>query len=210
MIVFPKGTFVGKFLSKEQLYSRGIISGTLKQALIEDVVKITIEYNFSHRTLNVEDGSIFPEITVLKLVLKHKDINEKLLDAIDKAIPSSYVLFMLEYEDEQQLSIAYKDKGSTITITKRWNTDWSNDLKLDINGSTIEQIYRNFIEQISGGKVQGNNTEQIKESISLDIEKDKILKQIEKLESKLYSETQLNKKIEIKHQIDALKEKING
>lgn len=210
MIIFPKSTFVGKFLSKEQLYKRDVVDGALKQSLIDDIAKITIEYNLSSRTLNVESGNTFPEITVLKLQLKHKEFNEKLLNALDKSILSSYVLFILEFEGEQLLSIAFKDKTTTVTISKRWNTEWSDSLDLEIKGSTIDQIYRNFIEQISGGNVSGNNTEQIKESVTQDIERDKILKQIAKLEQKLHSENQLNKQIDIKHQISALKEKING
>ena len=210
MIEFPKSTFVGKFLAKEQLYKRDVVDGTLKQALVDDIAKITIEYNLSSRTLNVEPGNTFPEITVLKLVLKHKKFNEKLLNAIDKSILSSYVLFILEFEGEQLLSIAFKDKTTAITISKRWNTEWSENHALDINGSTIDQIYRNFIEQISGGLVGGNNEEQIHDSVSQDIERDKILRQIAKLEVKLHSENQLNKQIEIKHQISALKEKIDG
>ena len=132
------------------------------------------------------------------------------MNAIDKSILSSYVLFVLEFEGEQLLSIAFKDKTTAITISKRWNTEWSENHALDINGSTIDQIYRNFIEQISGGLVGGNNEEQIKDSVSQDIERDKILRQIAKLEVKLHSENQLNKQIEIKHQISALKEKIDG
>ena len=164
MIEFPKSTFVGKFLAKEQLYKRDVVDGTLKQALVDDVAKITIEYNLSSRTLNVEPGTIFPEITVLKLVLKHKEFKEKLLNAIDKSILSSYVLFILEFEGEQLLSIAFKDKTTAITVSKRWNTEWSDDHTLNINGSTIDQIYRGFIEQISNGLVHGNNSEQIKDT----------------------------------------------
>ena len=210
MIEFPKSTFVGKFLAKEQLYKRDVVDGTLKQALVDDVAKITIEYNLSSRTLNVEPGNIFPEITVLKLVLKHKEFKEKLLNAIDKSILSSYVLFVLEFEGEQLLSIAFKDKTTAITVSKRWNTEWSDNHTLNINGSTIDQIYRGFIEQISNGLVHGNNSEQIKDSVGQDIERDKILRQIARLEAKLHSENQLNKQIEIKHQISALKEKIDG
>lgn len=210
MIEFPKSTFVGKFLAKEQLYKRDVVDGALKQSLIDDIAKITIEYNLSSRTLNVESGNIFPEITVLKLVLKHKEFNEKLLNAIDKSILSSYVLFILEFEGEQLLSIAFKDKTTTVSVSKRWNTEWSDNHSLSINGSTIDQIYRGFLEQISNGLVSGNNTEQIKDSVIQDLERDKILKQIAKLEQKLHSENQLNKQIEIKHKISALKEKING
>lgn len=210
MIEFPKSTFVGKFLAKEQLYKRDVVDGALKQSLIDDIAKITIEYNLSSRTLNVESGNIFPEITVLKLVLKHKEFNEKLLNAIDKSILSSYVLFILEFEGEQLLSIAFKDKTTTVSVSKRWNTEWSDSHSLSINGSTIDQIYRGFLEQISNGLVSGNNTEQIKDSVIQDLERDKILKQIAKLEQKLHSENQLNKQIEIKHKISALKEKING
>lgn len=208
MITFPKHTFVGKFLAKEQLYSRDIITGTLKQSLIDDVAKITIEYNFSSRTLNVEEGTVFPEITVLKIVLKRREINMRLLDALDRAIPSSYILFILESDDEQCVSIAHKEKTTTITLSKRWCSEWSDALSLDIRGTTIDQIYRGFIEQVSGGSVSGNSAEQLRDSVANDIERDKIMRQIAKLESKLYNENQLNKQIEIKHEIERLKGKL--
>ena len=93
-------------------------------------------------------------------------------------------------------------------MSKRWCSEWSDALSLDIRGTTIDQIYRGFIEQVSGGSVSGNSAEQLRDSVANDIERDKIMRQIAKLESKLYNENQLNKQIEIKHEIERLKGKL--
>ena len=124
---WPKTTEIGKFLAKERFYAQNTLTGALKQALVDDVEKITISNRLARDTLNVDAGTEFPEILVLKIKLKHKKINEKLLDTLDKTICAGYVLFILEYGDKQCASIAHKtiNTKDSSTIDKRWTTDWS-------------------------------------------------------------------------------------
>ena len=66
---WPKSTEIGKFLAKERFYSHDAVSGALKQALVEDVEKITISHRLARDTLNVDAGTEFPEILVLNIKL---------------------------------------------------------------------------------------------------------------------------------------------
>ena len=64
---WPKTTEIGKFLAKERFYAQNTLTGTLKQALVDDVEKITISNRLARDTLNVDAGTEFPEILVLKI-----------------------------------------------------------------------------------------------------------------------------------------------
>lgn len=208
---WPKTTEIGKFLAKERFYAQNTLTGTLKQALVDDVEKITISNRLARDTLNVDAGTEFPEILVLKIKLKHKKINEKLLDALDKTICAGYVLFILEYGDKQCASIAHKTINSkdSSTIDKRWTTEWTDGLNLELHGTTLDKIYNGFIEQISGGRVKTEGVG-LQNAVDRDIERTKLEKQISDLEQKLRTTVQLNKKFEIKDQIRKIEAKVKG
>ncbi len=206
---WPKTTEIGKFLAKERFYAQNTLTGTLKQSLVDDVEKITISNRLARDTLNVDAGTEFPEILVLKIKLKHKKINEKLLDALDKTICAGYVLFILEYGDKQCASIAHKMINSKdfSTIDRRWTTEWEDDLDLELRGTTLDKIYESLITQISNGRVQ-TDCGNLASAVNNDIERAKLEKRIEDLEQKLHRTVQLNKKFEIKDQIRKLEQKV--
>lgn len=206
---WPKTTEIGKFLAKERFYAQNTLTGALKQALVDEVEKITISNRLARDTLNVDAGTEFPEILVLKIKLKHKKINEKLLDALDKTICAGYVLFILEYGDKQCASIAHKtiNTKDSSTIDKRWTTDWEDNLGLELWGTTLDKIYESLITQISNGRVQ-TDCGNLASAVNNDIERTKLEKRIEDLEQKLHRTVQLNKKFEIKDQIRKLEQKV--
>ena len=206
--MFPKSTELpNKFIAKEKFYKYGEFSAFLKTAMTNDVAKIMATNQFSARSLNVKEGSIFPEIMVLRVVLKRRVCNTQLLDLMDKSIRAAYVLFVLEFDGKYCLSIAYKDKNKdNISIVKRWTSNWQKEISLDIEGGSIDAIYESLIKQISGGKIEENAEKGLKEKVSRSIEQEKIAKKIEQLENKMNNEPQLKKKLEIKSMIKALKE----
>lgn len=206
---WSKTTEVGKFLAKEKLYAQGTLTGTLRRALIDNVEKITISHRFATDTLNVDAGTRFPEILVLNIKLRQNNINENLLNAMDKTLRAGYVLFILEYADKKCASISHKiinAKGDSV-IDRRWTTDWTDSLDLELRGTTVDAIYRGLIEQISGGRVKAVDGA-LNDAVNRDLERLRLEKQIEKLEQKLRSTPQLNKKFEIKDQIRKIDAKV--
>lgn len=82
--MFPKSTELpNRFIAKEKFYANGDFNGKLKEAMTSDIAKITAINKLSSSTLNIKSGEIFPEIMVLKVVLKNKAFNIQLLDAMD-------------------------------------------------------------------------------------------------------------------------------
>lgn len=209
---FPKSTELPqKFIAKEKFYSHGDFSAKLKALMASDIAKITACNKFSAGTLNIPAGRDFPEIMVLRVVLKKRKYSPKLLDAMDKSIRAAFVLFVLEFGGQFSASIAYKEKnGDNITLTKRWNTGWGDDLDLELEGRTVDAVYEGFIRQISGGMVNGSADKSLKEKIANAIDFEKMEKQIMRLEAKMRNEPQLKKKLEIKSQIKNLRTNCNG
>lgn len=208
--MFPKSTELpNRFIAKEKFYANGDFNGKLKEAMTSDIAKITAINKLSSSTLNIKSGEIFPEIMVLKVVLKNKAFNIQLLDAMDKSIRAAYVLFILEFDNKYCASIAYKEKGKdSLNIVKRWTGPWVDELFFDLSGGTIDLVYENLLKQISGGKIEENAEKGLKEKVSRSIEQEKIAKKIEQLENKMNNEPQLKKKLEIKSMIKSLKEEL--
>ncbi len=208
--MFPKSTIIAeKFIAKDKFYSHGDFTTKLKKSMVDDVARVVVVNQFSQKTLNVEQGKVFPEIMVIKLLLKNKDLNKDILDIMDKSIRSSYVLFMLECDNSISFSIAFKDKNADrISITKRWTSPFSTEHILKIEGVSIDLIYESLIEQIA--TLSGNNfvkiaDKNLKEEVHISISNEKLERKIAQLESKMRNEKQFKKQIEIKEEITKLK-----
>lgn len=210
--MFAKRTEVNRFLAKERFYAHNAVSGTVKQALIDQVEKITIANKLSPETMNIESGKEFNEIIVLKILLKCDKISPKLLDALDKSIRSGYVLFILEYNGQRQASISYKcpsanSKGDTV-INSRWFTEWQPEIDLQADGMGIDTIYAGLINQISGGRVATDCGISLQAAIDKDAQVRKLEKQIQDLREKIRKEPQLKRQIEFSNQVRQLEKEV--
>lgn len=208
--MFDKRTAVNRFLSKERFYSHNAVSGTLKQALVDDIEKITVTNEFSPTALHIEPGKEFHEILVLHVLLKNGQINQKLLDALDRAIQIGYVLFILEYGDEYCASISHKTKttgGKGVAIDRRWTTNWGDAPDFDTEGLSIDAIYAKLIDQVSGGRVHSDKAG-LTDAIEKDIKIANLEKQLTTLRQKADREDQLNKKIALRNKVREIENKI--
>lgn len=210
--MFAKRTEVNRFLAKERFYAHNAVSGAVKQALIDQVEKITIANKLSPETMNIEPGKEFNEIIVLKILLKCDKINPKLLDALDKSIRSGYVLFILEYNGQQQASISHKcpsanSKDDTV-INSRWFTEWQPEIDLQADGMGIDTIYAGLINQISGGRVATDCVISLQAAIDKDVQVRKLEKQILDLQEKIRKEPQLKHQIEFSNQVRQLEKEV--
>ena len=208
--MFPKSTELpNKFIAKEKFYGNGSFNSKQKALMASSVAKIVATHKFSSSTLNILAGKTFPEIMVLKVILKDRTFDIKLLDAMDKSIRAAFVLFVLECDDKQCASIAFKDKnGDNITLSKRWTSPWSVDLALSLEGRSIDAIYEDLIQQISDGNLVQDVDKNLKEKVLTAITNEKIAKKIEQLEVKMKNDPQLKKKLDIKAKIKKLKEQL--
>lgn len=210
MIAFPQNTEVNKFVAKTKFYERAGFTEKQKSAFQAEIERITWVHKFSPDTLNIKAGKKTSEMEVFEIRLKGQDIAESTLKIIDTAIPYPILFILTAQGGLQKAVIAYKETEKDKTkIEKYFATEWLPTLELVIKGNNADQIYENFLRQITPDLCAGDDSADIDTDLLVrykDIEN--IKKQIAALTAKINREPQENKRHELARERAALQLKI--
>ena len=210
MFDLPKTTEYNTRIPKQKFYD-GDISASIKQLFMEQIKSIYWKHKIAATTVNLASGKEVTEVEIFEIQLNQQFIEEAVLKYIDRKIPY-HILYLLKYQDMCCACIGYKENT---TAKQYYYTDWmdSDGLVLRLDGLNVDQVYENYVRQIAGNRLQGRS-KRTKEYLSLkeDVEKDtkrqRLLKQIEKLETKIRRERQLNKQIELRDSVRKLQREL--
>lgn len=219
MFGLPNTTEYNKKVSKEALYRNSDITNKIKTKLNDEIDNIIWVNKISKDTINIADGKTVKEVEFLLINNKIHDVNEKIIEFIDKNIPYHTVL-CFKYEDEYKLAINFKIlnqvKKDELVLTKYYYGEWvSTEPIIDLIGNNIDKIYYNIFKNISklNFDIEKVNTEIIKKIIDDDILIKKLNNEIDILRKKRDIEKQDNFKQELNVKIKKLLveiEKIKG
>jgi len=140
------------------------------------------------------------------------------LSQIDKEIPY-HVLFLLEYQDEVQARISYKEASQTKTDTFKpgvyYHTEWApvEALFLKLSGLNMDAVYESYIRQIAGERLEADvalDEYDVKEAIDHDIQRQKLQREIAALEKRIQGEKQFNRQVELNAELSGLQDKMGG
>jgi hypothetical protein len=133
---FPEAAKFGRVIPKEKLYSQAGANAELKQLFVEQVAQIKWAFKLAESTINLAKTEQVHELEVIHIKLKAQTLDEKILAAIDKAIPHP-TLFMLtrdskqgdkvKGENEEELleqEIAYQAARKLKTLTQSNKEKW--------------------------------------------------------------------------------------
>lgn len=198
MLGLPEKTELNKQLPKKAIYTKFSMNNAQKEKFDADISRIVIVNEISPSTVNIAAGKEVSSFYVLLLSLKRTDYDKKTIELITKLIPQK-MLLVLEYEEKACLAV---------WRTKLISSDWQSldSISIDISGLDLDAVWDNAIMQIGGITVAEGNT--LDEQIAVNTEREKLLKEIERLEKKARTETQPKKKFELVQQIRKLKEKL--
>ena len=219
MLGLPRSTEYGKRIPKQKFYDNLSISSDLKRVFVEQIATVYWSNKISADTLNVAAGEIVKEIEAFTIRLNQRSLDTRVLQQIDKQIPY-YILFVLEYEDEVQARIGYKEPSLTGTnsfkVNSYYNTEWmpSADLTLKIAGLSMDAVYDGCVRQIAGERlgfktadIEGT-TESLKDAVERDLKRQRLVKEIAALESKIAKEKQFNKQVELNAELKRLRKEL--
>lgn len=211
MIKFPEYAKVSRIVAKENFYNG--IDTTTKSLFQSDILRVTWEYKLAPNTINLP-AKKWPEMEVFRITLKNGEVPEKVLKAIDSAIPYP-ILFLIEKGTVEKAVISYKEQSQKdenfAKVDTYFSTGW-NDPKLNeikIDGLDIDAVFSNFVRQIAGDKLifaeSTDAPKTIKEDVEALKEREKIQKQIDALTRKINAEPSLGKKQELAEERHRLK-----
>ena len=174
---FPEAAKFGRVIPKEKLYIQAGANAELKQLFVEQVAQIKWAYKLAESTINLAKTEQVHELEVIHIKLKAKTLDEKILTAIDKAIPHP-TLFMLTRDakeantTEQEIAYqaAHKLRTTTQSNKEKWQqsaylkSQWlvpSSQLTAPLPAATsLESLYNQLLEALIPLGLQGEHNVQ--------------------------------------------------
>lgn len=199
MLGLPKTTEIAKQLPKKAIYSKFELKPTQRDRFDADISRIDIVNIVSPNTVpGLKEGERVKEFYVLLVSLKQEDYDEKNILLLSKLI-KQHMIFALAYQDRVRLAVVHE---------KLFATDWEPlaDALLPLMGFDMDKVWENIVMAIGHFEVMEGVT--IEEQITIDGEKQKVIKQIETLEKRCRAEKQPRRRYELYLQIVKLKESI--
>ncbi|MBO5125803.1 MAG: DUF4391 domain-containing protein [Spirochaetaceae bacterium] len=201
MLNLPEITQLQKNLPKSQIYKKFQLNNAQQTKFDLDISRIDIVNEISSRTIPaIRVGSKVKSFYVLSVRLKKKIIDYKNIERIAKLIPQNLV-FALQFEEEIQLAVFCERMFTTAWIPEA-------QVQLELQGLTFDEVWENIIKKIEGGEWDSNLS--LSENIELKEKKEKLQKEIAKLEKLARKEIQPKKKFELVSQKRNLEDELNG
>ena len=210
MLGFPVSTEFNKRIPKQKFYDNLDVSPTLRRVFVDQIRLVYWRNKLAASTLNIAAGEVVSEVEVFEVRLNETKLDEAVLKQIDKEIPY-HILFILTCDGKAQAWIGYKEAAASgsnaFKVNRYYHTDWmpEDELQLRIDGLNMDTVYESLVRQIAGDKLQADSGESLKETVERDEKKKQLEKQIAALESKMRSEKQLNRQMEINAELKRIK-----
>ena len=201
MLKLPEVTQLQKSLPKVQIYRKFELTNAQQTRFDADISRIDIVNEVSSRTIpSIKEGEKVKNFYVLSVTLKTKNYETRNIERIAKLIPQNLV-FSLQFEEEIQIAVFCE---------KVFATDWMPESKasIQLTGLNFDEVWENIIKKIEGGEWDNDLT--LEENIDLKERKEKLQKEIEKIEKLARKETQPKKKFEYVSQKRKLEEEIKN
>lgn len=194
MLGLPKSTEMSKQLPKKAVYAKFQMNTAAKEKIDADISRITIVNEITPAKINIPAGEEVGSFFVLLVALKKKDFDERTVATLSKLIPQN-ILFVLEFEGQSKLAIYH---------TKLMQTNWkpTESCTIEPRGLNLDKVWENIVVDIGGVSIADGNT--LDEQIAADERRQKIEKEITKLEKQARAEKQPKKKFELVQQIKKL------
>lgn len=214
MFAFPKQTEFHRVVPKTKIYAHTRISKRLKELFVTQIGEILWSHKLSPETINLPASHGILEIQVFELTLRTPELDESVLETIDRAIPYP-ILFQLLHGEEIRTVISYKrpsdaDSSKWVIEATFWgdpqpvtNPRSSLPVALDLSG-LYEQILRTLIPVTAlpgeglRDQVQRYQSIQAKE------------RTLQQLETSLSREKQFNRKVEINASLRKLQSELQS
>lgn len=195
MLGLPQNTELNKQLPKNAIYAKFQMNTAAKERIDRDISRIYIVNEVSASKVNLNEGTEVKSFYVVSVILKHKDYDEKNIITLSKLIPQNMVM-VLEYENQAKLAVFH---------TKLMQTEWfeKEKLLLELKGLNLDTVWENIIVQIGGLTVEQGNS--LEEQIAIDEQRNKLQKEIARLEKLARAEKQPKKKFELVQEINKLR-----
>ncbi len=212
MLNIPDRALCNRRIPKNKFYKQIGTDTKLEKKFTDEIERITWKYKLSKDTVNLGPAEDVEEIQIFEISLKEKHISQEILENIDRVIPYP-ILYILKYEDNVKIAIAYKERNkideNKMVVHSYYQSEWikENELNIDIlKGLNLKDVYDNIIRQLI--PIESTAEDDIEGLIELNEARERLKKEILKLESKIKRERQFNKKVDLNIKLQKKKKEL--
>lgn len=210
MLGLPSTTEYNKRIPKQKFYENLSVTPALKRIFVEQIQSVIWANKIAPATINITAGKEVTEIEVFRIMLNSDTLDESALRQMDKQIPY-HILFVLEYNEKYQIWIGYKEQSTgdnAFKVNKYYHTEWLDEqsAQVKLDGFDMDSIYENLVRQIGG--IESSTDNSLGEQIADKERREKLEKEIAKLEKLARAERQPKKKFDLVQRIKILMEEL--
>lgn len=207
---FPEAAKFGRVIPKEKLYSQAGANAELKQLFVEQVAQIKWAFKLAENTINLAKTEQVHELEVIHIKLKAQALDEKILTAIDKAIPHPTLFILTREVNTTEHEIAYQAAHKLRTLTQSNKEKWQQSAYLKSQwlvpssqqaaplpaATSLEKLYNQLLEALIPLGFQDAKNLQEPESINEHTKSQTKKRSLEDKLADLAAIEKLNKQIE--------------
>ena len=183
-----------------------------KQELRDQIQLIQITHQIDSQTTNIPEGNIVKQIMVLEIHLNQHEFTTSLLEKLDERL-GLYTVFVLKFPlGKEELLIHYKETlaqekdGRHFKIVRRFCTQ--EDCQIQFEGDNLDQVYEMLIKETGKDQLQSKLGDNLKESVELTEQLEKLEKKAQRLKKQMYAEKSMRKQMEVKKAYQAVLKQI--
>lgn len=200
MFGLPQSTELNRQLPKKSIYSKFRLNTADRARFDADIRKLTIIGEVSPATVNIKAGENITAFYVILVSLRTQDYDPKNIVLLSKIINQS-MLFVLEYEGQARLAVFR---------TRLLQAEWvpAQELGIKLTGLNLDAVWENIIIQVGDVEIEQGNT--LDQQLAIDEEREKLKRQIDKLERRARSEKQPRRKLEMVQEVKVLRQRLTN
>ena len=202
MLGLPRATEIKKIITKKKVYEHfGMeMSADRRKSFDGDIARITVMNEISPVSVNLAAGDENKANFVVLVQLRQKEFDRQNIAFIAKMFGQK-LLFVLEYEEQQRLAI-----WQTKLMMGEWTSP--DNLHIELNGLDLDTVWAHAVAGIAGIELQQGGT--LNEQIALQEKREKLKKEIAKLEKLAWAEKQPKKKFELVQKLKSLQNELEA
>ncbi|TFC44886.1 DUF4391 domain-containing protein [Cryobacterium shii] len=201
---WPASAAFGRMVPKTKFYEHGNVRTALREKFVDEIQRITWAYKLADSTVRLKGTTRVPEIQVFTVESKEEDVSEDVLTAIDKSVHFPILFEVVRGSDARlRMVAAHKTLGSTTPkLGSYFATEW---LPADApraplpTALDLPNLYEALLASLL--PVATRHGESVSHATDRMERARKLEREIAALERKLRTEPQLNRKIELRREL---------
>ena len=202
MLGLPQSTQIRKVITKKKVYEHfgAEMNPERRKRFDADIARITLTNEISPISVNLEAGDEIKSFFVVLIGLRQREFDPQSIAFIARMFGQK-LLMVLETYEQQRLAL-----WQTKLIMGEWATPES--LRMDLIGLNLDKVWENIVARIAGIEMAQGNT--LDEQLAISDRRDKVQKEIAKLEKLARAEKQPKQKFDLVQQMKALQAELEG